>query len=182
MKDLIFITGNLNKLEEARKILPEFNILQEDTDLPEVQELNAEVIIREKIRTALKLFDKPVFVEDTSLYLDELNGLPGPLIKWFIKSIHCRGIVDMLSAFKNKSAKAACLIGYGEPPNKILVFKGEIKGEIVEPRGETKFGWDPIFQPIDSEDTFAEMSKVEKNKISHRAKAFQAFKEYLTTK
>ena len=63
--------------------------------------------------------------------------------------------------------------------SKIHFFEGEIKGTIVNPRGKTDFGWDPIFQPNGHKKTFGEMTKEEKNKISHRKVAVEKLKEHL---
>ena len=183
-RKLIFITGNKNKLKEAKQILTGFDIESNDVDLPEIQEVNEQLVVEDKIRHALKLFDSEIFVEDTSLCYDAFNGLPGPLVKWFLKKSGLRGLVDMLSAYDDKTAYAKCYIGYGIPANegrqeKIIVFEGSVKGRIVEPAGDTNFGWDPIFLPDGHEKTFAEMTEQEKNKISHRSLAFEKFKKYL---
>ena len=183
-RTLLFITGNPNKLREARQILKGFDIESKDIEIPEIQEVNEQVIVEEKIRQALKLLDSEVFVENTSLCFDALNGLPGPLVKWFLKSVGRRGLVDMLSAYDNKTAYAKCYVGYGMPAKegskeKILVFEGSVKGRIVEPTGESKFGWDPIFLPDGYDKTFAQMTEEEKNKISHRRLALEKFKKYL---
>jgi inosine/xanthosine triphosphate pyrophosphatase family protein len=76
-----FITGNKNKFAEAQKIIS--NLEQLDVDLPEIQEIDAKKVIEAKLQEARNLFEGEFVVEDTSLYLDCLNGLPGPLIKWF---------------------------------------------------------------------------------------------------
>lgn len=83
----------------------------------------------------------------------------------------------MLSGFEDKTAQAECRIGFctREP----LVFVGRCSGVIVPPRGDSGFGWDPIFQPDGKETTFAEMREDEKNEISHRSKALLSFREYL---
>ena len=83
--NLYFITGNKNKFEEVKSILP--NTEQLDIDLPEIQDIDAKIIIRAKLLAALKHKDGEFIVEDTSLYLDCLGGLPGPLIKWFMKNM-----------------------------------------------------------------------------------------------
>jgi len=59
------------------------------------------------------------------------------------------------------------------------LFVGKCDGEIVEPRGENMFGWDPIFQPLGYNQTFAEMKSEEKHKISHRSKALEKVKTFL---
>lgn len=183
-RKLLFLTGNPDKLREARHILIGFDIESKYVDIAEIQEVNEQVIVEEKIRQALKLIDEPVFVEDVSLCYDSLNGLPGPLIKWFVKMVGRRGLVDMISAYNDKTAYAKCYIGYGIPAcdgktEKILVFEGSVKGRIVEPVGDSNFGFDPIFLPDGSEKTFAQMTEEEKNSISHRRLALEKFKEYL---
>ncbi len=182
---LLFITSNPNKLREARQILSGFDVTSRDLDIPEMQEVNEQLIVEEKIRQALKLVDSDVFVEDVSLCYEELNGLPGPLVKWFFKQVGRRGLVDMLAAYDNKTAYAKCYIGYGIPARegkkeKIMVFEGSVKGRIVEPAGDSKFGFDPIFLPDGHDKTFAQMTAEEKNKISHRRLALEKFKEYLS--
>ncbi|MBW2965203.1 RdgB/HAM1 family non-canonical purine NTP pyrophosphatase, partial [Candidatus Woesearchaeota archaeon] len=183
-QELIFITGNPNKLREARKILSDFTVKSKDIELPEIQEVNEQLIVEEKIRHALQLLDTPVFVEDVSLCYESLNGLPGPLVKWFIKKIGRRGLVDMLAAYDNKTAWAKCYVGYGIPARgkakeKIFVFEGSVKGRIVEPEGDSKFGFDPIFLPDGHEKTFAQMTEAEKNEISHRRLALEKLRDFL---
>ena len=82
---LYFITGNKGKLVEVQEIIS--SVEQLDIDLPEIQDIDAQEIIRAKLEEAQKHHQGQFIVEDTSLYLDCLNGLPGPLIKWFMKTI-----------------------------------------------------------------------------------------------
>ena len=81
---IYFITGSKGKFEEVKQIIPE--IIQKDIDLPEIQETDAKKIIANKLQEALKHVKSGCVVEDTSLYIASLNGLPGPLIKWFINN------------------------------------------------------------------------------------------------
>jgi inosine triphosphate pyrophosphatase len=183
-RKLLFITGNKNKLLEAKKILPDFDIESRKIDLPELQEVNEALIVEDKIRRALQVVDSEIFVEDTSLCFDALNGLPGPLVKWFEHGIGNRGLVDMLSAYENKVAYAKCYVGYGIPARdgkkeKILVFEGVMKGSIVEPAGQNNFGWDVIFMPDGYDKTYAQMTEEEKFSNSHRSIAMRKLKEYL---
>jgi XTP/dITP diphosphohydrolase len=71
-------------------------------------------------------------------------------------------------------------IGYCEPGKDVRIFRGEIDGRIVMPRGKSGFGWDVIFIPEGCTKTFGEMASEEKNKISHRKKAFEKFREFLS--
>lgn len=87
----------------------------------------------------------------------------------------------MLHGFEDKTAYAQCIFAYssGEKGSKIHIFDGRCSGKIVEPRGATTFGWDPIFQPDGFSQTYAEMPSETKNRISHRYKAIVALKEFL---
>ena len=85
MRNIFFVTGNKNKYEEAKQIIPE--IIQKDIDLTEIQEIDPKIIISYKLEEAKKLLSGNLVVEDTSLYIDGMNGLPGPLIRWFMKTI-----------------------------------------------------------------------------------------------
>jgi non-canonical purine NTP pyrophosphatase (RdgB/HAM1 family) len=176
---LYFITGNKNKFEEVQAIIPEVEML--DIDLPEIQSLDAREIIKAKLEAAIAHHEGELIVEDNSLYLEGLNGLPGPLIKWFLKTVGNEGLVKMAEAFANVNAQAKVMIGYTGPDKNIEFFEGTIDGTIVEPRG-TGFGWDPIFSPKGYDKTFGEMSAEEKNKISMRAIAANKLKEYLAEK
>jgi non-canonical purine NTP pyrophosphatase (RdgB/HAM1 family) len=175
---LYFITGSKNKFEEVKAIVDD--VEQFELDLTEIQEIDAHKVISTKLfesQAALKEH-KQVIVEDTSLYLDALNGLPGPLIKWFMKTVGNEGLYKIASAFGNFGAEAKTIIGYTDG-KKVDFFEGVIKGSIVEPRGETTFGWDPIFIPEGYTKTFAEMSPDEKNAISMRKIAAEKLKTYL---
>ncbi len=176
---LYFITGNKGKLAEVQSILGDVEAL--DIDLPEIQELDAHKIVRAKLEEALKHQTGEFIVEDTSLYFDALNGLPGPLIKWFLKTIGNDGLYKILENFDNHNAEAKTIIGHADSKGNINFFEGSIKGAIVSPRGQG-FGWDPIFQPEGYSKTFGELTAEEKNSISMRKIAIEKLKEHLKTK
>ena len=174
-KDLFFITGNVGKFNEAKTFIPELKQL--DLGLIEIQSLDAHEIIKHKLAEAQKHHKGRFVVEDISVYIDRMNGLPGPLIKWFANSIGYDGLAKLAKVFGNK-ASAKCIVGYFDGKN-IEFFEGEVKGAIVEPRGYGGVGWDKNFQPVGYEKTFSEMTLEEKNKISMRKIAFEKLKEYL---
>ena len=175
---LYFITGNSKKFEEASAIIPGISKL--DIDLPEIQELDPRKIIEEKLKEARKVHSGEFFCEDTSVYINCLNGFPGPLIKWLKKSIEIDGIYELVSKYKDRSAVAKTIIGYSNGKT-IKFFEGEITGKIVSPKGKRDFGWDPIFEPDGKNKTMAEMTTEEKNLISMRRKALEKLKEYLNS-
>lgn len=177
---LYFITGNKNKFEEVQSIIS--NVEQLDVDLPEIQDIDAKEVIKAKLLEALKHKDGEFIVEDTSLYLDCLNGLPGPLIKWFMKTLGNDGLFNIAEKLGNHKAEAKTMIGYAKSSGEIYYFEGNIKGIIVAPRGDLGFGWDPIFQPEDYPKSFAELTLEEKNNISMRKEALKKLKQFMGIK
>jgi inosine triphosphate pyrophosphatase len=173
---IYFVTGNPSKLREAQQILGDIESIK--INLPELQGSPTEIVI-EKAKLASAKTGKTVFVEDVSLCFSAFGGLPGPYIKNFIESMSLKDIVTMLDGFDDKSVTALCSIGYCEPGEEPICFEGEIKGTIVPPKGNSDFGWDPIFLPNGYDMTFAEMGPAEKNSISHRKNALEEFKKYL---
>ncbi|KAG0616381.1 hypothetical protein M758_5G110400 [Ceratodon purpureus] len=146
--------------------------------VPELQG-EPEDISREKARLAAKEIGGPVLVEDTCLCFHALNGLPGPYVKWFLAKTGHEGLNNLLAAYDDKSAYALCVFSLAlGPDSEPITFSGRTEGKIVPARGSGNFGWDPIFQPVGYDLTFAEMLKEEKNKISHRRRALDKVKEY----
>jgi XTP/dITP diphosphohydrolase len=138
----------------------------------------------EKARVIHQLTDKNCFAEDTGLEVEVLNGEPG------VKSARYAGeersfeknIDKLLGKLKNKENRKAqfrtvvCLIENG----KQKVFEGICKGTIIaNRRGDSGFGYDPVFIPNGSTKTFAEMAMEEKNRFSHRKKAIEKLTSYL---
>jgi inosine triphosphate pyrophosphatase len=123
-----------------------------------------------------------VLVEDTSLCFDALGGLPGVYVKHFLDKTGRTGLVKLLDAFPDKAATAQCIFALALAGGEVRTFVGQTRGLVVPPRGPSDaFGWDPIFQPSEGAGgrTFAEMSKDEKNAVSHRGKALGKVIEFL---
>ncbi|QSZ30633.1 hypothetical protein DSL72_000191 [Monilinia vaccinii-corymbosi] len=196
-KTLNFITGNKNKLVEVKAILGDTAGLQSQSlDLVEIQG-TIEEISSDKCRKAAEIvfstvsylggvaltwldvqIKGPVLVEDTCLCFNALGELPGPYIKWFLQALGHDGLNSMLAGFPDKSAQAVCTFAYSEGPgHEPIIFQGRTDGKIVPARGPAVFGWDAIFEYEGQ--TYAEMEKVEKNKISHRFRALEKLKTWL---
>ncbi len=150
-----------------------------DIDLPEIQDIDLQRIIEAKLQSALQHHTGPFIVEDISLSLDCLNGLPGPLIKWFLKTIGIKGIYEIAKKFNNFKASVKAIYGYARNEDELKFFEGELQGILVSPRGDNGFGFDAIFQPIGHNKTFAEMTSDEKNEISTRRIALNKLKGFL---
>ena len=176
--NLNFVTSNPNKFRELSELL-ECNLFYIELDLQEIQTTDLCELVKFKLRQAFEHVQAPVIVEDTSLYFEAWNELPGPLVKFFLKNIGLSGMVKALDEFNNNSAVAACCLGFTKDGESMHLFEGKVRGNIVEPRGSQHFGWDAIFLPTGYKQTFGEMSSKEKHQISPRGAAAKKFKDFL---
>lgn len=177
MTPIYFVTGNEGKYREAKALLPTLERI--NFDLPEEQSLDPQLVISKKLEVARTKHTGPLIVEDTSLYLDGLNGFPGPLIKWMLQAVGNQGIYQLVSDIRNRGATAKTVIGYDDGNGRVEFFEGEIDGQIVAPAGIDGFGWDDIFKPNGIDETFAEMGDDFKPEFSMRTRAFKQLQEYL---
>lgn len=174
---LYFITGSKNKVAEIKHYIPDIEQLY--IELPEIQGLDSHQVLTAKLLEARKHHGNAYIVEDTSLYFDGMNGLPGPLIKWFLEALDVEGLASLAEKYGG-AAVAKTLIGYSDEKGNVEFFEGELRGTIVTPReGGISFGWNNIFVPEGESRTFSEMSVEEKNAISMRGRAAQKLKLYL---
>jgi inosine triphosphate pyrophosphatase len=184
---ITFVTGNRKKLEEVVAILAgggcPLPVVSAALELPELQG-EPEDVARAKCRAAAEAVGGAVMVEDTSLCFEALGGLPGVYVKWFLAKLGPRGLFDLLAAHPDKSAYAQCIFAFSEGPgDEPRVFVGRTPGAIVPPRGPADFGWDPVFETAHPDtgarQTYAEMDKAAKNRVSHRYRALSALTAYL---
>ena len=178
-------TNNINKFNEARRVLVEYKIgvgmLRVKT--AEIQSTNLRDIAQTSAQDAFRRCRLPVIVEDAGLFIEALRGFPGPYAAYVYKTINNKGLLKLMESVDDRKAKFQSTIAYCDSYSGAPVcFKGEAAGKITteERRGNGKsgFGFDPIFKPSGSEKTFAEMTIEEKNGFSHRAKAFCKFAEW----
>lgn len=189
MKKLIFATNNQHKVDEIRSIkglgyeiisLKEAGIKIEIPEPFETLEENA----REKATIIYKLTGEDCFSEDTGLEVEALNGEPGVKSARYASeensfSKNTEKLLLNLRGVENRNAQfrtVLALIVNGEE----YYFEGICKGTILaEVKGTGGFGYDPVFLPLGSEKTFAEMDIEEKNKYSHRKKAMDKLVSFL---
>ena len=124
---LHFVTSNHNKFRELSGLL-EFKLFPLELDLQEIQTTDLNELVKFKLRQAYEHVQAPVIVEDTSLYFEAWNYLPGPLVKFFLKNIGLSGMVRALDKFNNNSASAACCLGFTKDGKSIHLFEGKVKG------------------------------------------------------
>jgi XTP/dITP diphosphohydrolase len=182
---IFFATNNINKFNEARKVLAEYKIsvgmLRVKT--LEIQSESLEEIAETSVIEAFKKCNLPVIAEDAGLFIEALKGFPGPYAAYVYKTIGNSGLLQLMENVKNRKAEFRSVVAYYSSQLKSpICFKGEAIGEITkeERKGDHKFGFgfDPIFKPENCNRTFAEMGLAEKNKHSHRAKAMHKFAEW----
>ena len=189
MTSIIFATNNQNKVEEVRAVLGHrFNIitLKEagiNIDIPEPHE-TLEENASEKSKTIFKLTNKNCFSEDTGLEVVALDGEPG------VKSARYAGetrsfddniekLLNKLQSSENKTARFRTIISLILDGREYF-FEGICNGKITrERKGNKGFGYDAVFIPDGSDQTFAEMDLAEKNKFSHRKKAMEKLINFL---
>jgi dephospho-CoA kinase len=177
----ILVTGNRNKLEEARRLVGG-GLRGHALDLQEIQSLDlAEILEVKGDGAAAANLGAPVIVEDVSLDLDALGGFPGPLVKWMLQATGPEGLARTAHALGNPAATARCALLL-DTGSKRVRAEGVARGRILEvPRGEDGFGWDPIFVPDGEQRTYAELPPRRKDAIGHRGLAWRALVAKLTS-
>jgi len=188
-KVIFFATGNINKFNEARCIFSShgFALAMLRVKGDEIQSDNLKEIARAAVANAFKLSKAPIFVEDAGLFINALNGFPGPYAAYAYKTLHNSGILKLMQNVEDRSAVFQSTVAYlDETLCEPLFFEGESRGEIttseVIPKGKSVFGFDPVFRPTESAKTFAEMNIEEKNRFSHRASAMRKMADWYKNK
>ena len=175
MIEFFFATGNDHKIEEARAALAQYNLgvqkLQDFQKL-EIQHPDLGEIASSALALIVSKTDKPVFVEDSGLFIHQLNGFPGPYSSYVFETLGIEGILKLLEDAKTRKAEFRSSVAFGMNGRWLANFSSATEGIIqMQARGENGFGFDPIFVPMWTSKTFAEMPLKEKTIYSHRAKA-----------
>ena len=193
MRRLIFATGNADKMKEIREILgdPPVEILsmKEAGVSAEVEENGSsfEENALIKARAICELANEMVLADDSGLEIDYLNKEPGIYSARYMGEdtsyrIKNQNLIDRLEGVpdEKRTARFVCAIAAVFPDGKELIVRGTIEGRIgYEERGENGFGYDPIFYLPDLDISTAQLSREEKNSISHRGNALRKMKELL---
>jgi XTP/dITP diphosphohydrolase len=188
---LVFATANQNKVNEIQALVPDFLKL---LSLPEIgchEEIpetrpTIEGNASQKAFYVYNNYKFNCFADDTGLEIEALGGRPGVLSARYAGEEKNAGnnmdkILSELNGFANRKARFKTVISL-VIDGKETQFEGIVNGIILDERkGESGFGYDPIFEPEGYKRSFAEMSLEEKNKISHRALAVNKLVEYLNS-
>ena len=190
--DLVFATNNQHKLEELQAILGnKFRLLSLkdigcDEDIPEEQP-TLEGNASQKSHYVYNKFGYNCFADDTGLEIEALNGEPGVYSARYAgeaksAEANMEKVLDKLAKINNRNARFRTVISL-IINGKETLFEGIVNGEILkEKKGDSGFGYDPIFMPGGFGKSFAEMEMAEKNIISHRGRAVQKLVDFLDEK
>ena len=188
--DIVVASNNKHKIDEYRSILKEFGIkvlsLKDENiniDCEETGEtFEANSLL--KAKECAKYTNKAILADDSGLAVDSLPELFGVYTaRTFGEDtpypIKRQKLIDLLEG-KDRNAKFVCCITILNLTEEPLVFLGESHGSIAyQTSGEHGFGYDPVFIPEGYNQTFADLSENEKNKISHRGRASEKMIKYL---
>lgn len=190
---LLVATHNLGKLAELRSLLADLPIelvgLSDFDNITEVEETGITFIDNAKLKAAGYAQQTGSFAlaDDSGLEVDALNGRPGVLSARYGGDVGFDKKMQMLlgeldkSPIQSRAARFVCAIAIAAPDGTILhTTEGICPGNIAaEPHGNGGFGYDPLFVPEGFKETFGELSTAVKQKISHRARAFEQIMPFL---
>lgn len=181
---IVIASKNAGKIAEFQRILSEVGIsVITDIDFPDVDETGStfEENAILKARAVSSFTNLPALADDSGLAVEALNGAPGIFsarysgrhgddaanISRLLEDLN--GVLD-----ENRRAKFVAVLALVTPDGKELLVRGELEGKIRnQPTGTNGFGYDPIFEPENSNRTMGELSPSEKDAISHRSKALR---------
>ena len=124
-----------------------------------------------KAQSAFSQCSRPIIVEDDGLFINSLNGFPGPYSSFAYKTIGNKGILNLLKS--ERKATFQSVIAYCEKKGDILLFKAAMNGKISRKPMGKRWGYDPIFIPEGQTKTYAQLDN--KNLVSHRYLAIKKF-------
>ncbi len=184
---IVLATGNKNKVREFRELLRDSDIEIKSLDdygpMPEPVEDGAtfDDNAYKKAHHYARVLGLPCLADDSGLVVDALDGRPGVHSARYAGEDasdwdNCEKLLAEMKDKSDRSAHFECVLSLATPGGPALTWEGRCDGEITtERRGESGFGYDPVFLSKDLGRTFAEASMEEKNKVSHRGRALAEF-------
>ncbi|MCY0852052.1 MAG: XTP/dITP diphosphatase [Thermoplasma acidophilum] len=176
-----FVTSNRHKFDEVSEMAALYGIEIEWVRMKyeEIQDDSTERISYDSCSKLSRIVEPPYFVDDSGLFINALKGFPGPYSSYVSSTIGNEGILKIMEGVDDRTAYFLTVVSLNEG-HSIMQFTGKVMGKIAMAiRGSNGFGYDPIFIPDGSDQTFAEMDIKAKNAISHRSIAFRGLFEYI---
>jgi XTP/dITP diphosphohydrolase len=147
----------------------------------EVQDDDVRTVAKEAALSTYALARRPLFVEDSGLYIKSLNGFPGPYSSYVYRALGLEAVLRLLRGSESRDAVFVCAVALCMGKSSLKVFEGRLEGHIsATERGSNGFGYDPIFVPRGSRQTFAQMETAQKSAISHRFLALRSMADWLS--
>ena len=180
--ELFFVSSNSHKSEEVQRILSNLglNIRSFKTTLEEIQSNSMCEIAKRKAIDAYSKKHKPIIIEDDGLFINSLEGFPGPYSSYVYDTIGNKGIIRLLENTKLRDAKFVAIIAYYNGVDDVKLFESSIPGKISSIIEQGGWGYDPIFIPDGESKTYANVS--DKDKFSHRSAALKKFSDWFMHK
>ena len=191
---IVLATTNKKKVEEMKRMFAGFDIsfltLESFPDCPEVVE-DGKTFRSNALKKAVavsKFTGYPAVADDSGLEVEALGGAPGIFSARYAgdKAKDIDNVKKLLrelgplSPGRGREARFVCCIAFATPEGKFKTFTGYVRGIIGEKqKGFNGFGYDPVFYPEGHDRTFAEMTDLEKDRLSHRGRAMKKFYRYL---
>jgi XTP/dITP diphosphohydrolase len=185
---LIIASRNTGKIAEIRELLSGFPITIKNLDdfgpIPEVEEdgQTFDENAYKKASFTARVLGHPALADDSGLVVDALNGAPGVLSARYAgpdatNEDRFQKLLQEMEGVTNRKAAFECVISIAVPTGPALTYEGRCEGTIAKsPEGVNGFGYDPIFFYPPLKKTFAELTREEKGRFSHRGKALEEFR------
>ena len=186
---IVIATRNKGKTAEISALLEGFPVriknLNDFGPIPEVEEDGEtfEENAYKKASFTARVLGIPALADDSGLMVDALNGEPGVHSARFAgpdatDQDRCQKLLEAMQQHDNRGAAFACVISIAVPTGPALTYEGECRGVLTrEPQGENGFGYDPIFYYPPLERTFAQLTREEKGRVSHRGLALREVRD-----
>ncbi len=176
--NVVFVTGNPGKARYFSELIG-LEIEHRSANAAEIQDMDIRTVAEFKAKQTYSQLQKPVIVEDTSLKLGYLKGLPGPFIKWFELSVGLEGVCRLADADPKRQARAENAIVYFDGV-KTKIFNSGLDGTISnKPKGSTGFGFNSVFIPEGQHQTMAEMTEADFKQVYLKIKPIMELRKFL---
>ncbi len=189
MKSLYLATQNAHKVEELSALLGTHFRIHSISELPISEEIPETGLTlaensMQKARYVAERFGVTCLADDSGLEVRALGGAPGVFSARYAgepknDQANCSKLIKELQGVTDRQARFVTVLTFHDA-GIFVQFEGEVLGTIIQmARGDQGFGYDPLFEPLGENRTFAEMTMAEKNKIAHRGRALEKFKQFV---